>query len=99
LLDRDAGEGIGTFPYWFEWLYRLKIKSLFQKSRPHHEEPQSGVSKDDFSALWGALVLRDGLAGLLRMRADSGAMAFKTGSNAASGECQILAAEGPKERL
>jgi len=66
--------------YWFGSVYRLKIKSLFQKSRPHPEEPQSGVSKDDFSALLGALVLRDGLAGLLRMRADGGAMAFETGS-------------------
>jgi hypothetical protein len=57
-----------------------KDKSLSQKSRPHPEEPRSGVSKDEPSALRGALVLRDGLSGLLRMRADGGAMAFETGS-------------------
>jgi hypothetical protein len=58
-----------------------KDKSLSQKTRPHPGEPRSGVSKDEeSSALGGALVLRDGLSGLLRMRADGGAMAFATGS-------------------
>jgi hypothetical protein len=33
-----------------------------------------GISKDDFGALWGALVLRDGLTG--------GAMPFETGYSA-----------------
>jgi hypothetical protein len=46
--------------------------SLFQKPRPHPEEPQSGVSKDDFSALWDTLDLRNDLSGLLRMKADGG---------------------------
>jgi hypothetical protein len=57
-----------------------KDKSLSQISRPHPEEPLSGVSKDVSIALRGALVLRDGLSGLLRMRADGGAIAFRTGS-------------------
>jgi hypothetical protein len=57
---------------------------MSQKSRPHPEEPRSGVSKDESSALRVALVLRDGLSGLLRMRADGGAMAFETGSKSAT---------------
>jgi hypothetical protein len=59
-------------------------KSLSQIPRPHPEEPRSGVSKDESSALRVALVLRDGLSGLLRMRADGGAMAFETGSKSAT---------------
>jgi hypothetical protein len=55
-------------------------KSMTHMSRPHPEEPRSGVSKDESSAIRGALVLRDGLSGLLRMRADGGAVAFETGS-------------------
>jgi hypothetical protein len=43
-------------------------------------EPRSGVAKDEPSALWGALGLKDGLSGLLRMRADGGARTFETGS-------------------
>jgi hypothetical protein len=55
-------------------------KSLSQKSRPYPEEPRSGVSKDESSALRGVLVVRDGLSGLLGMRADGGAMAIEAGS-------------------
>jgi hypothetical protein len=64
-------------------------KSLSQISRPHPEEPRSGVSKDESSAIRGALVLRDGLSGLLRMRADGGAMAF--GKDSKSGTACLRA--------
>jgi len=46
--------------------------NLFQKPPPHPEEPRSGVSKDTPVLSEAALVLRDGLAGLLRMRALDG---------------------------
>lgn len=57
----------------------MTSKSLSQKSRlyPERKEARGSIASE---ALRGALVLRDGLSGLLRMRAGGGAMAFETAS-------------------